>query len=467
MNWTLGVVVVAACSQQPSKLDDIAAPAAPAAPADLPSRIDALVTKALEDSKAPSASVAVVQHGTIIYTHAYGNARLDPPTPATPAMRYEIGSISKQFTAAAVMLLVEDGKLSLADPVEKYIPGLTSGDRITIRQLLNHTSGYRDYAPQDYDIPEWTQPTTPATVIDRWAKRPLDFEPGTKWQYSNTAYTIAGAIVEKVAGKPMLAFLKERVFDKLGMSSATDIDTGRLSPSDAAGYFCRAFGPAHATTPSSPGWFSAAGELAMTAEDLAKWDISFAHQTVLAKSSYDEIVKSTELANHYVVRYGLGVSVWLERNHRAFGHDGEMPGFTAVNIVLPDDDLAVAVLVNLDAGDVASTIGSGIINALIDDLSSSAALDARVTTMLSDLAHGQIDRAAITANASSYFTDEALGEYKAFLAGAGALQKLHLDGSGQRGGMTYYVYAATCANKSFTLVIYDTPDHKLEQFLIL
>src|SRR5208337_330041 len=129
----------------------------------------------------PSASLAVVVGGKVAYLQAYGNARLEPRLAATPEMQYSVGSISKQFTAAAILLLQEQGKLSLDDHVSKYVPGLTRGDEVTIRQLLSHTSGYQDYWPQDYVMPIIAQPITAQQIMDMWAKKPLDFDPGDKW----------------------------------------------------------------------------------------------------------------------------------------------------------------------------------------------------------------------------------------------------------------------------------------------
>ena len=122
-------------------------------------------------------------------------------------MRYSIGSISKQFTATAILLLQEQGKLSLDDAVGKYVPGLTRGDEVTIRQILSHTSGYQDYWPEDYVMTPMLHPETAQQILDTWAKKPLDFEPGTQWQYSNTNFVIAGAIVEKVSGQTLFDFL--------------------------------------------------------------------------------------------------------------------------------------------------------------------------------------------------------------------------------------------------------------------
>ena len=210
---------------------------------ELRGKIDKLATEALEKSGVPSASIAVVRDGKIVYLRAYGSARLEPKTPATSAMRYSIGSISKQFTAAAMLLLQEQGKLSLDDKVAKFIPDLTRANEVTIRQLLSHTSGYQDYWPQDYVMPMMLHPVTAAKILDTWARKPLDFDPGTKWQYSNTNYVIAGVIIEKASGKPLLQFLQEKVFAPLGMTSVANIDEKKLGDTDPTGYMRYALGP--------------------------------------------------------------------------------------------------------------------------------------------------------------------------------------------------------------------------------
>src|ERR1700686_5006604 len=168
---------------------------------DLRQKIDHAATDVLTATGVPSASIAIVKDGQITYLQAYGKGRLDPATPAGPEMRYSIGSISKQFTATAILLLQEQGKLSLDDKVAKFIPGITRANEVTIRQLLSHTSGYQDYWPQDYVMPLMLQPVTGQKILDLCARKPLAFAPGTKWQYSNTNYVIAGVIIEKVAGR--------------------------------------------------------------------------------------------------------------------------------------------------------------------------------------------------------------------------------------------------------------------------
>jgi CubicO group peptidase (beta-lactamase class C family) len=149
--------------------------------------VDKLVVKVLSESGTPAVSIAIVKDGKVALARAYGDARLDPKTPATAGMRFSIGSVSKQFLAGAILLSAESGKLSLNDRVGQYLPGLTRSNDITIRQLLSHTAGYQDYYPQDYLPPFMLEPVSPQGIVDRWANKALDFEPGTAWQYSTQA----------------------------------------------------------------------------------------------------------------------------------------------------------------------------------------------------------------------------------------------------------------------------------------
>lgn len=162
-------------------------------------KIDSVATQVLSAAGVPSASLAIVKDGQIIYAHAYGKARVEPELAAKPEMRYSIGSISKQFTVAALLMLAEQGKLSLDDQVSKFIPNVTRANEVTIREVLSQTSGYQDYWPQDYVMPGMLKPVRTQDILDRWARIPLDFDPGTQWQYSNTNYVIAGAVFEKAA----------------------------------------------------------------------------------------------------------------------------------------------------------------------------------------------------------------------------------------------------------------------------
>src|SRR5712691_6425824 len=178
-------------------------------------------------------------------------------------------------------MLAEEGKLSLDDPVSRFVPDLTRAGEVRIRQLLSHTSGYQDFWPQDYVPPFMKREVTAAEILDRWARKPLDFDPGTQYQYSNTGYVIAGVIIEKASGQPLLPFLKARIFEPLHMDRVIDVDSGPLRETDPTGYLRYALGPPRVAPKEGKGWLFAAGELAMTAEDLAKWNIAMLERRLL------------------------------------------------------------------------------------------------------------------------------------------------------------------------------------------
>ena len=435
---------------------------------DVAGKIDKAAADALARTGVPSASVAIVKDGKIAYLKAYGDAQLQPRRPADPKMRYSIGSISKQFTAAALLMLQEQGKVSLDDHVDKYIPGLTRANEVTIRQLLSHTSGYQDYWPQDYVMPNMLKPVTAQQIMDTWAKKPLDFDPGTKWQYSNTNYVIAGAIAEKVAGIPLWQFLEQRVFKPLGMRSAYDIDRAKLETPDATGYIRFALGPLHQAPDIGPGWLFAAGEIAMTAEDLAKWDISIIDQKVLKPSSYTQMSTDTLLKNGLSTRYGLGVFLASNNGRRVLSHGGEVSGFTAENTVFPDDRTAIVVLTNQDAAGASDVITGAIIPLLF--ASSDAATPAKTEQarkIFDGLQKGTIDRSLFTDNANFYFSETALKDFASSLAPFGTPQTFSQVSQSLRGGMTLRVYIARFANgKALRIWTFELSDGHLEQYQI-
>jgi D-alanyl-D-alanine carboxypeptidase len=435
--------------------------------ADLREKVDKLASEALAKSGVPSASVAVVRDGQVVYLKAYGDARVEPRAAAAPGMRYSIGSISKQFTAAAVLLLQEQGKLSLDDKVSKFFPELTRAGEVSIRQLLSHTSGYTDYWPQDYVPPFMLRPATSRDIMDAWARKPLDFEPGTKWQYSNTGYVVAGAIVEKVAGVPLLQFLREKFFAPLGMKSVTDINEERLTEADATGYQRFALGPPRVAPKEGKGWLFAAAELAMTAEDLAKWDISIMERKILKPSSYRELEREIVLDNGLGTRYGLGVFVRSEAGRRSLSHGGEVSGFTSENVVFPDERVAVVALTNQDAIGVSSDIAHGVASILFE-ANDAATLrkTEQARKIFEGLQRGQFDRTLFTEAANSYFSEQALKDFASSLGPLGAPQEFKQTGQSQRGGMTGRFYSVKLKDKTLQAWTYEMPDGKLEQFQV-
>ena len=428
-------------------------------------KVDAIAREALTGTGVPSASIAIVQGGAITYLQAYGDGRIDPHTPALPPMRYSIGSISKQFTAAAVLLLAEQGKLSLDDPVSRFVPNLTRGSEVTIRELLSHTSGYQDYWPQDYVPPFMLQPITAEKILDQWARKPLDFDPATEWQYSNTNFVIAGLIVEKVSGVPLLQFLSEHIFVPLGMKSVTNIDQNRLTETDATGYLRYALGPPRLAPKEGKGWLFAAGELAMPAEDLAKWDVSIINQTVLRPASYAQMEKEVVLKNGLGTRYGLGVEVRQEFGQRAIEHGGEVSGFTANNTVFPDARIAVVVLVNEDSVEASGDIARKIAALLFREADAGKQED-QSREIFAALQQGKINRSLFTDNCNSYFTEQALKDFASSLGPLGSPAEFAQTYKQDRGGMTFRSFEVRFPQKTVEVWERIMPDGKIEQYQV-
>jgi len=436
-------------------------------PPDLRAGVDRIAREVLAATGVPSASLAIVRDGRIAYVEAYGDARLDPRTPARPGMRYSIGSISKQFTAAAILMLAEERKLSLDDPVSRFAPDLTRANEVTIRQLLSHTSGYQDYWPQDYVPPVMLKEITTAGILERWARIPLDFEPGTQYQYSNTNFVIAGLIVEKASGVPFLEFLRARIFTPLGMTSVADIDRDRLGQTDPVGYLRYALGPPRPAPKEGKGWLFAAGELAMTAQDLARWNVALLEQKLLAPASFRELTKDVLLKSGLGTRYGLGIGVTTESGRRALEHGGEVSGFTAQNVVFPDDGAAISVLTNQDSAEAAGAIARKIAPLLFTKGSSAAASEARARQVFESLQRGTIDRSLFTSDANSYFTEQAVRDFAASLGPLGKPVSFNQTSQRDRGGMTFHGFEVKFSGKTLAIWERDMPDGKIEQFQVM
>ncbi len=432
---------------------------------ELRGKIDAAVTEVLARTGAPSASIAVVQDAALAYVHAYGTANLETRAPATPSMRYSVGSISKQFTASALLLLAEQQRLSLDDRLVRYLPDLTRAQDVSLRQVLSMTSGYQDFWPQDYVMPGMLQPVTPRAILERWGRIPLDFEPGTRWQYSNTNYVIAGLVVEKVAGMPLLDFLRRQVFEPLHMTSVVDTDEAGLGPEDPVRYLRYAVGPLRPAPKEGRGWMFAAGELAMTAADLARWDVSLIDQSLLKPASYRALETETRLQSGVGTGYGLGVGVSLSDGRRLVAHGGEVSGFTARNVVYPDDKAAVAVLTNLDATDASTQAAQKIASLLFTATGTGPALE-QAKQIFGELQKGRIDRSLFTANANAYFSEQALRDFAASLGPLGTPKEFTAAGQSLRGGMTLRRYSVVLAKHTLRITTFTMPGGKLEQYMV-
>ncbi len=431
--------------------------------------VDAAANAALAATGVPGASIAIVQNNEIIAERAYGLASLAPRRPLTPAMILPIGSVSKQFTAALVLRLAEDHKLSLDDHVARYLPDLTDAKDVTVRMLLQHLSGYQDNWPEDYATPQFGVATTPQAVAERWGRKPLDFPPGTQWQYSNTGYTIAALIAEQAGGSPFFAQLRARILDPLHLSTAVDFDAHGLPPGAPTGYETYALGAPHPGPPEGAGWSFGAGMLAMTAHDLATWDISILTRSLLKPASYDAMETDAKLANGHPSGYGLGVFVGRHGDHRFIEHSGEEIGFVSENLLYPDDHAAIAVLTNQDASGAASMIATAI-SRLVFNIDAAVKTDpkaAKILALCDGLSHGTLDRTQLNASANGYFTAAAIADYEASLQRLGLPLSITERVHEQRGGMTFHAYAIKFAKRTVSVTTYEQSDGKLDQFLML
>jgi D-alanyl-D-alanine carboxypeptidase len=432
-------------------------------------KIADIASKVLQTTGVPSASIGIVQNGKIVYTGAFGLASIKPEKPAEPSMAYPIGSISKQFTATAVLLLQQQGKLSIDDPVAKYFPHLTRAADVKLRNLMSMTSGYEDFAPQDYSIPDWYKPRDPAVTVREWAGKPLDFEPGSQYQYSNTNYVLLALVVEKVTGEPFYKFLRKTVLDPAQLPGVFNAYTDRekLRP---LGYTSYALQPPRVLPLEAASWYFGDGELAMPASTLLTWDITYMTQSILSPASYKLMETPFTFTNGKPSDYALGLSIHDRNGHRELEHGGEVGGYVAENIVYPDDKLAIVVLTNEVASSAASTIGTQLTQLLLPAAIPPEKPDTvapQIPTILAAVAQGHIDPTLFTSNCLSYFSPEALADFQATLAPLGAVASVTRTKTNLRGGMTFGLYRVNfTGGTALDLNTYTLPDGKIEQFLI-
>jgi D-alanyl-D-alanine carboxypeptidase len=431
-------------------------------------KIAAIANQILGDTGVPSASIGIVQNGRIVYTGAFGLASIKPEKVAEPGMAYPIGSISKQFTAAAVLLLQQDGKLSLDDKVSKYFPELTRSGDVTLRNLMTMTSGYQDFAPQDYTIPAWFKPEDPLKTVHDWAGKPLDFDPGTQWQYSDTNYVLVALIVQKVSGEPFYQFLRERVLAPLALPDIINAYRER-EKLRVTGYVSNAMAPVREQPLEANGWYFGDGELAMPASTLLKWDLSIINRSLLSSASYDAMETPFRLKDGRDSTYGLGIHVTTRNDRFKIEHGGEVGGFVAENIVYPNEHAAIVVLTNEVASSAAAKIAAAIEPLLFPAQQAAAdTFASRLGPILTTLQTGKIDPALLTSNAASYFDPPTLAEFKSTLAPLGTITDVTRTFNGLRGGMSFSQYRVTFSGGTSVMVSLGLmPDGKIEQLLVV
>jgi D-alanyl-D-alanine carboxypeptidase len=318
--------------------------------ATLTARVDSLVLDYKDRTHSPAVSVAVLRGTDTLVMKGYGLASITPMTQATPSTVYRIGSITKQFTSSGIMRLIERGKLSLDDPMSKFLPDVPlHGHVVTIRQLLNHTSGIHSYTSVRDWQGTWEQDLTPRQIVAFVDKDTFDFAPGTRWLYNNTGYVLLGMIIEKVTGESYAAFLQHEFFTPLGLKQTSYCPSRPTDPSFAAGYSSRSGNPRPAAFLSMTHPFSA-GALCSTVRDLVVWQRALAGGRVVNAKSYALMTTADTLNTGTRLSYGFGLVPGQLGTHRSIGHGGSVNGFTTASVYFPDDNVNVVVFTNSDGG---------------------------------------------------------------------------------------------------------------------
>lgn len=306
-------------------------------------KVDDYIKAQMDLQKIPGLSIAVVRNGEIVKAKGYGLANIELNVAAKPETVYQSGSMGKQFTATAVMMLVEEGKIALDDKISKYFPDSPeSWNNITVRNLLTHTAGTTDY-PKDFDF---RRDYTEAELLTKAQAIPLSFAPGEKWSYSNIGYVTLGILIGKVSGKFYGEFLQERIFKPLAMTSARIINEADIVPNRAAGYRM-VKGELKNQEWVSPSMNTTAdGSLYLTVLDVAKWDAALYAQKLLKRSSLDQMWTPVKLNNGNTRPYGFGWAFGDIGGHKIIEHGGAWQGFTSHIARYVDEKLTIVVLTN-------------------------------------------------------------------------------------------------------------------------
>ncbi len=454
------------------KASDSPKPGDPPKTFDLPA-IDAYVAAHARELGFPGLSLTIVREGKVVLARGYGKRSLEDGAPVVPNTLFAVGSVTKQFTCACILLLAEDGKLSVDDKVAKYYPHLTGARTVSLYDLMAHTSGYADYYPLDFVDRRLREPILEDALLAQYAGTHLDFEPGERWSYSNTGYTLLGRVVEKASGKPFEQFLKERILDPLGMTHSA-FEPGSEVQGRARGYTSFALGPAEPAELESDGWLGAAGGLWASGPDLARWDIALMEGRILKPGSLRLMTTARTLTSGNSTGYGCGVNIKRLDGETYWTHGGSISGFLAMNTLIPRTRSAVIVLTNsehLDPGAIHDTI----LGLLLKDMKKpevpavpkvhgpspkEAALN-----FFHLMQSGKVDREKLGEEFGHFLTDDRLRAAAPRLKALGEPETVEVQSVYERGGME--VASIRLKFKTATLrgLLYRTPDGKIQQLL--
>ena len=435
----------------------------------LGAKIDAFVRAEMERQHVPGVAIAVVKDGNVVKADGYGLANVEHQAPVTPETIFQSGSLGKQFTATGVMLLVEDGKLALSDPVTKFLPDAPDTWKpITVRHLLTHTSGIPDYTDSTFD---YRKDYTEDELTSMAYALKLEFPAGSRWNYSNTGYVLLGIIIHKVSGQFYGDLLAERVFKPAGMKTTRVISEEDIVPHRAGGYRW-----ADGTVKNQE-WVApklnttADGSLYFSIRDLVAWDATVTGRQVLSGESWKQVLTPVRLNSGRTYPYGFGWGVTARGGQPLLEHGGSWQGFKTQYSRFEGDKLSVIVLANLAQTDPAAFADgiAAIVNPALARKTPQPIPDtepqitARVKQLVEQARAGQLSPADFAYVRSGFFPD-APKRYARMLEEAGTTQKLELLDRIERGDDRLYLYRVTCEKSTLSLALSIAPDDRLAQF---
>ena len=449
---------VAITAQSPPSLQSLA-------PADL----DAFITRVVADQKAIGVTVGVMQDGKVIFSKGYGVANLDRQTPVSTGTLFAVGSVTKQFTCAVALQLEQEGRLSFDDRVSRYRADFGHAGEITLRDLGNHVSGYRDYYPLDFVDRPMAKEIREDDLLKQFSTKPLDFPPGTRYSYSNTGYLLLGSIASLVSRQPFDQLLQQRIFTPVGMT-LTRYEPARGSPGLADGYTQYGLGPPEIAIPEGRGWIGAAGGIWSTPEDLLKWDLALMDGKVVNAKSWKTMTTPRELKDGRSSAYGCGLQLRDRAPQLVLVHGGGVSGFGAINAMIPATRSGVVAITNADySGGVLSAIQEGVLAKLMPAASApavagpparEAALD-----MLRQIRSGSVDRSKLADEYNAFLTPDRLAAMSKSLTDAGEISDVQAGSIGERGGLEVSTLRMLAGKTPISTLMYRAPDGKIEEFL--
>ena len=302
-----------------------------------------------------------MQDGKVIFNKGYGLANTRRNAPVTTSTLFAVGSVTKQFTCAVALQLEQEGKLSFDDRVSRYRADFGHASEITLRDLGNHVSGYRDYYPLDFVDRPMAREIAEDDLLKTFTSKPLDFPPGTRYSYSNTGYLLLGQVASLVSRKPFDQLLQERILTPLGMT-LTRFEPARGGPGLAEGYTQFGLGPSEVAIPEGRGWIGAAGGIWSTPEDLMKWDLALMDGKVVNAKSWKTMTTPRELKDGRSSAYGCGLQLRDRGPLLVLVHGGGVSGFGARNAMIPATRSAIVVMANADySGGVLDSIQEAVL----------------------------------------------------------------------------------------------------------